>query len=82
LEAKHVRALVGRARELAEIETALDRVSSGEACLVQFVGEPGIGKSRLLAELGRRAQDRGYLALDGRAAEFEQDVPFGSSSMR
>jgi predicted ATPase len=30
-----------------------------------------------LAELGRRAEGRGYLVLDGRAAEFERDVPFG-----
>jgi predicted ATPase len=44
---------------------------------VQILGEPGIGKSRLLAELCRRGEDRGYLVLDGRAAEFERDVPFG-----
>lgn len=33
-------------------------------------------KSSLLAEFARRAESRGYLVLDGRAAEFEQDVPF------
>ena len=37
----------------------------------------GIGKSRLLAELCRRGEERGFLVLDGRAAEFEQDIPFG-----
>ena len=70
-------ALVGRARELAEIEGALDRLAGGEPWFVQIVGEPGIGKSRLLAELCRRGEDRGYLVLDGRAAEFERDIPFG-----
>ena len=49
----------------------------GEPWFVQIVGEPGIGKSRLLAELCRRGEDRGYLVLDGRAAEFERDIPFG-----
>ena len=44
---------------------------------MEIVGEPGIGKSRLLAELCRRGEDRGYLVLDGRAAEFERDIPFG-----
>jgi ATP/maltotriose-dependent transcriptional regulator MalT len=69
--------LVGRVREIRELERALDRLASGERWVVQLVGEPGIGKSRLLAELGRRAEQRGYLVLDGRAAEFERDMPFG-----
>ena len=69
--------LVGRAPEVAELERALDRLAAGEPWVVQLVGEPGIGKSRLLAELGRRAAQRGCLVLDGRAAEFERDAPFG-----
>ncbi len=69
--------LVGRAREVAELDLALDRLAAGDPWVVQLVGEPGIGKSRLLAELGRRAEQRGYLVLDGRAAEFERDVPLG-----
>ena len=70
-------ALVGRAREVAEIEDALNRLADGQPWMVQIVGEPGIGKSRLMAEICRRGEDRGYLVLDGRAAEFERDIPFG-----
>ena len=40
-------------------------------------GEPGIGKTRLLAELRERADSRGHLVLAGSAAEFERDMPFG-----
>ena len=40
-------------------------------------GEPGIGKTRLLFELRRRAEERGCLVLAGSAAEFERDLPFG-----
>jgi DNA-binding CsgD family transcriptional regulator len=69
--------LVGRARELAELDAALERLAAGESWFVQIVGEPGIGKSRLLGEMCRRGEDRGYLVLDGRAAEFERDIPFG-----
>ena len=69
--------LIGRTREVAELELALDRVASGSPWCVELVGEPGIGKSRLLAELGRRAEEQGFLVLEGRAAEFEQDIPFG-----
>lgn len=70
-------ALVGRAHELLEVDRGLARVVEGEPWVVQLVGEPGIGKSRLLAELAHRSETRGFLALDGRAAEFEQDIPFG-----
>src|SRR5207248_7764800 len=62
---------------LAELDAALDQLSGSEACFVQIVGEAGIGKSRLLAELCQSGEDRGYLVLDGRAAEFERDIPFG-----
>src|SRR5689334_12124273 len=74
---RRVRALVGRAQELAELDEALDQVARGEPRFLQIVGEAGIGKSRLLAELARRGESRGCLVLDGRAAEFEQDLPFG-----
>ncbi len=68
--------LIGRAAELAELDGALDRVAAGRPWFVQIVGEPGIGKSRLVQELARRAKARGFLVLTGRAAEFEQDLPF------
>jgi DNA-binding CsgD family transcriptional regulator len=69
--------VVGRTRELAEIERALDRVASGTSWALELCGEAGIGKSHLLGEACRRAEGRGFLVLDGRAAEFEQDMPFG-----
>jgi ATP/maltotriose-dependent transcriptional regulator MalT len=77
MDAEHARALVGREREVRDLDDALDQVAHGEPWSVQIAGEPGIGKSRLLAELCRRAEARGYLVLEGRAAEFERDIPFG-----
>jgi DNA-binding CsgD family transcriptional regulator len=71
-------ALVGRARELAELDDALARLAEGRPWVVELFGEPGIGKSRLLGELGRRVEARRWLVLDGRATEFEQDLPFGA----
>jgi DNA-binding CsgD family transcriptional regulator len=68
--------LVGRSDELAALDRALDEVEKGEARAVGLRGEPGIGKSRLLAELAEVARNRGLLALSGRAAELERDLPF------
>ena len=39
-------------------------------------GEPGIGKTRLLAQLRTFADEREHLVLAGTAAEFEREMPF------
>jgi AAA ATPase domain len=70
--------LVGREAALAEIDSALKTLPSGGSVVLCLSGEPGIGKTRLLAELSVRANARGFLVLDGRAAEFERDTPFAA----
>ncbi|GAA3218162.1 hypothetical protein GCM10010468_41470 [Actinocorallia longicatena] len=45
---------------------------------LSLVGDPGCGKSRLLAELASAALARGRLTLWGRAAEFDEEMPFGA----
>lgn len=69
--------LVGRERELAALGEALERTRGGEAVAVAVSGEPGIGKSRLLAELAALAEQARCLVLCGRAGEFERGEPFG-----
>src|SRR5215213_8412884 len=67
---------VGRGTELERLEGVLDELEAGAAtCVVE--GEAGIGKTLLLGELRRRAEERGHLVLGGSAAEFERDLPFG-----
>src|ERR671930_1484708 len=68
--------LVGRADELASLERVLGELDRGRSGAIELVGEPGIGKTRLLRELAARAEERGQLVLAGSAAELEQDLPF------
>ena len=68
--------LVGRAEELLAIEHALAELDQGESAALEVRGEPGIGKTRLLAELAARADARGQLVLSGSASELERDLPF------
>jgi ATP/maltotriose-dependent transcriptional regulator MalT len=68
--------LVGRDDELALIDRLLAGAQSGAARFATIGGEPGIGKTRLLDEAARRARARGFLVLEGRAAEFERELPF------
>ena len=67
---------VGREPELGQLEAALDALDGGGPTWLSVAGEPGIGKTRLLAELRRRGEQRGQLVLAGSAAEFEREVPF------
>jgi tetratricopeptide (TPR) repeat protein len=69
--------LVGRRQELASLEAALDSLRSPGARWLVLDGAPGTGKTRLLSELGARAQARDHLVLVGRGSELERDLPFG-----
>jgi hypothetical protein len=68
--------LIGRPTELDALEQALSRLAHGGPEAIEVVGEPGIGKTRLLAELRERGDARGYLVLSGTASELERDLPF------
>ena len=67
---------VGRESELEQIDATLDALAAGRSACIALDGEPGIGKTHLLTELRRRAEERGYLVLGGSATEFERDLPF------
>ena len=69
--------LVGRGRELAVLDRALDAVAAGGPRFLALVGEPGIGKTSVMERLSELASGRGWLVLAGRAAEFERELPFG-----
>jgi DNA-binding NarL/FixJ family response regulator len=69
--------LVGRTGELEAFNSLIGEVDEGHASTVGLVGEPGIGKTRLLAELVAQADEQGYLALSGSASELERHLPFG-----
>ncbi|MET7451358.1 BTAD domain-containing putative transcriptional regulator [Streptomyces sp. NPDC005574] len=69
--------LVGRASELTILDGAIADALAGAPGVVEVVGEPGIGKTRLLGELGERARRHGFVALAGRSVEFDR-APYGA----
>jgi ATP/maltotriose-dependent transcriptional regulator MalT len=68
--------LVGRSAELGSFGDLLPELENGTSAAIVLVGEPGIGKTRLLAELAEQADASGHLVLSGSASELEQDLPF------
>jgi class 3 adenylate cyclase len=58
-ERSHTSAFVGRERELQQLVDTWDRALTGPRCeLVTVVGDPGVGKSRLVAEALARIDAR------------------------
>lgn len=68
-------ALAGRTTELASLEEVRAQAQDGHPAHVFVGGEPGIGKSRLVAEFAERAHGMGWNVLWGRCHE-EALVPY------
>jgi transcriptional regulator with XRE-family HTH domain/tetratricopeptide (TPR) repeat protein len=66
-------ALVGRMHELAVVETHL---AAPVTPLLLFSGEPGIGKSRLLAEVATRAATQGWRVIAGGCTRRSGQAPY------
>ncbi|MGH2889182.1 MAG: ATP-binding protein, partial [Solirubrobacteraceae bacterium] len=73
LVAAAVPRLIGRRREMAALEQWWD--GSARPRVMLLSGQPGVGKTRLLAEIAVRAHDAGTVVLAGRAPE-ETLVPY------
>ncbi len=67
---------VGREREYAQLIERLKNVASGTGGVVLIEGEPGIGKSRLVEEVVRTAQNQGVVVLLSKCYEIEQRMPY------
>ena len=73
--------MVGREQPLRRLTDLLDIVEAGRGRVAFVVGEPGIGKSRLLAELRRVAEapDDGrapFRWIEGRCVSYGRNLPY------
>jgi len=66
---------VGRAAEREQLATAWKDAATGTRRVTLLSGEPGVGKTRLAAELARVAHDEGATILYGRCEE-DLGVPY------
>ena len=69
------RIFVGREDELERLQQLWKEAAAGERRVALIAGEPGIGKTRLTAELAVRVHDDGAIVLAGRCDE-DLGVPF------
>ena len=69
------RPLVGRDREVSQLDAAVAGLAAGRGGVLLVVGEPGIGKTRLLAEARARTPES-VTWLEGQCASFGGPPPF------
>ena len=67
---------VGRTREISALRALQAEVEAGRGQVVGIVGEPGVGKSRLLIEFQQALTGRPVRYLEGRCLSFGSTVPF------
>ena len=68
--------LVGRRWEMAALDALADRVIGGRGGVVNVVGPPGIGKSRVAREAAALAAGRGVEVFWAFCESHARDVPF------
>jgi len=68
--------MVGRDKELDRLELQVMKAINGEGSVVNVVGEAGIGKSRLIAELRKRDVMKKVTLLEGRAISIGRNLSF------
>jgi class 3 adenylate cyclase/tetratricopeptide (TPR) repeat protein len=75
----HDSPFIGREIDLAVLTSVFDKAVASESVqLVTVVGEPGLGKSRLVAELGSQIDDRPSLVTwrQGRCLPYGEGITF------
>jgi class 3 adenylate cyclase len=68
--------MVGREFEFQRAATIADHALAGEGGLVVVLGDPGIGKSRLVEELRGHVADSAVTWLEGRCVSFGGSTPY------
>lgn len=67
---------VGRDRELGSLADGLAESRKGLGQVVGIIGEPGVGKSRLVYEFGQMLRNEGILSLEGWCLSFGQSISY------
>ncbi len=65
---------IGRAQELAQMQAALEQARAGRGQVIGIMGEPGMGKSRLVHEFKARAS--GFAVFEAYSASHGKASPY------
>jgi len=69
---------VGRNEELQLLLSRWERTCEGDGQVALIIGEPGIGKSRIVAEFHDRIRDTRHIWMESAGEQFFENSPFHS----
>jgi predicted ATPase/class 3 adenylate cyclase len=72
---RHLTPLVGREEEIATLMRRWERTRQGDGQLVLMVGEPGIGKSRVIEEFHARLRETPHTWVEWSCSQLLQNTP-------
>ncbi|MEE8392646.1 MAG: adenylate/guanylate cyclase domain-containing protein, partial [Anaerolineae bacterium] len=71
--------LVGRSDQIMVLQWLIEELRTGRGSIVSLIGEAGLGKSRLVAELRNQIVAEGGITwLDGRCLSYTQQVSYSA----
>ena len=68
--------LVGRRNEIEVFNKLVEQAGAGKGQILAMVGEPGMGKSRLVHEFTRHQLRPGWLVLEGASVSYGKATPY------
>jgi tetratricopeptide (TPR) repeat protein len=68
--------LVGRNAEIEIFNKLVERASAGRGQILAMIGEPGVGKSRLVHEFTRHRLPAGWLVLEAMSVSYGKATPY------
>jgi len=74
--AKGLTRFVGREKKLEHLTDCLKRTQEGQGQVVGIVGEPGVGKSRLILEFTSSLPEGEYTCLEGGCYHYGEAIPY------
>jgi class 3 adenylate cyclase len=72
---RHLTPLVGRDEEIAMLTRRWERARQGDGQLLMIVGEPGLGKSRLIEEFHARLRETPHTWVEWSCSQLLQNTP-------
>jgi class 3 adenylate cyclase/tetratricopeptide (TPR) repeat protein len=76
VSARGLNPFVGRQAELDHLHRAFDLAGAGHSQIVAIVGEPGVGKSRLVLEAIQARRTEGWLILHASSVSYGKATPY------
>jgi tetratricopeptide (TPR) repeat protein len=76
LASRGLTAFTGRTAEIEQLSAALGQARAGAGRVVAVVGEPGVGKSRILWEFTHSSRAENCLILEGGSASYDKAASY------